>query len=73
MASSGECRASQENSSGSYSVTVETALRDYSDGDIITLEDDTIYGRIKDTFSNKGPLASDKVILKDNKGKKIEY
>lgn len=65
--------ASQENSSGSYSVTVENTMRDYSYGYIITLENDTIYGRIKDRFPNRGPLAYDKVVLKDKNGDKTKY
>lgn len=64
---------SQENSTGSNSVTVETAMRDYSYGYIITLQNDTIYGRIKDRFPDRGPLAYDKVVLKDKNGDKTKY
>lgn len=63
----------QEDDTKGHIVTVETTMRDYSDGYIITLKNDTIYGGIRDRFPDRGSLANDKVVLKDKNGDKTTY
>jgi|GEM_PF-1469187 len=63
----------QENNTGGKIITVENTFGNYCDGYIVTLKNDTIYGTIKDQFHNNSQLASDKVVLKDNRGKKTTY
>ncbi|HLN53877.1 MAG TPA: hypothetical protein VK212_09220 [Lentimicrobium sp.] len=63
----------QENSTGSDIITVESTFLDYSDGYIITLSNDTIYGSIKNRFGNKSQFYSGKVVLKGTRGRKTTY
>lgn len=49
------------------------AQKNYSEGFIITLEHDTIYGRVRDRFPFRFPYAADKVVLMDSNGVKMKY